>query len=106
MNKPLQVKQATECIFEINTGSKKLKGLHRFEAFSDFWIGTLLFQLVLIISIYIGDTHIPTYLGDGYGYDNFGRKEGDAPEYNYWLDYYIGNDGVILEKNTCYKGTN
>ena len=45
----------------------------------------------------IGDTTIPSYLGDGYSYDNFERKEGNEPEYNYWLHCYIGNNGEILK---------
>lgn len=97
MNKLLQVKQSTECFYEMDVGSKNLKGLQWFEAFCNFWICALLFQIIVIISIYIGDTHIPNYLGDGYSYDNFGRKEGDDLEYNYWLDQYIGNDGAILK---------
>lgn len=99
MNKLLQAKQSIECFFEMYVGSKNLKNLQSFEAFCNFCIGVLLFQIILIISVCIGDTHIPSYLGDGYSHDNFKRKEGEAPEYNYWLDCYIGNDGVILEKN-------
>lgn len=64
-------------------------GFQRLKAFCSFWIGEFLLLIILTVSIFIGDTKIPTYLGDGYSFDNFERKEVDDPEYNYWLDCYV-----------------
>ena len=97
MNKVLQLAQAIGCLYEMELRQKGLKGLQWLEAIFEFWIDEFLFFILLAASICIGDTTIPSYLGDGYSYDNFDRKEGDEPEYNYWLHCYIGNNGEILK---------
>ena len=73
MNKLLQLAQAIGCFYEMETGQKSLKGLQWLEAIFEFWIGGFLFFILLAVSICIGDATIPTYLGDGYSYDNFPR---------------------------------
>lgn len=92
MNKILQLTQAIGCLYEMESRQKCLRDLQWLEAIFEFWIGGLLFFILLAVSICIGDATIPSYLGDGYSYDNFGRKKGDEPEYNYWLHCYIGNN--------------
>lgn len=97
MNKILQLVQAVGCLYEIEPRQKSLKGLQWLEAIFECWIGGFLFFILLAVSICIGDITIPSYLGDGYSYDNFDRQEVDEPEYNYWLHCYIDNDGEILK---------
>ena len=89
MNRLSQIKQANACFYEMKVEDKCLKGFQRLKAFCNFWIGEFLLLIILTVSIFIGDTKIPTYLGDGYSFDNFERKEVDDPEYNYWLDCYV-----------------
>lgn len=96
MNKILQLAQAIGCLYEMETRQKSLKGLQWLEAIFEFWIGGFLFFILLAVSIHVSDTTIPSYLGDGYSYDNFDRKKGDGPEYNYWLHCYIDNDRETL----------
>ena len=96
MNKTLQLAQAIGCLYEIELRQKRLKGLQCLEAIFELWIGGFLFFILLAVSIHIGDTTIPSYLGDGYSYDNFVCKGGDEPEYNYWLHCYIGNNGETV----------
>ena len=91
MNKILQLTQAIGCLYEMEP-RQKCRDLQWLEAIFEFWIGGFLFFTFLAVSICIGDATIPSYLGDGYSYDNFGRKMGDEPEYNYWLHCYIGNN--------------
>ena len=74
MNKTLQLVQAIGCFYEMETGQKSLKGLQWLEAIFELWISGFLFFILLAVSICIGDTTIPSYLGDGYSYDNFVRK--------------------------------
>lgn len=88
MNKTLQLVQAIGCFYEMESKQKCLSGLQRLEAIIEFWISGFLFFILLAVSIYMGDTTIPSYLGDGYSFDNFDRKEDDEPEYNYWLHCY------------------
>ena len=97
MNKILQLVQAIGCFYEMEKEKKSLKGLQWLEAIFEFWIGGFLFFILLAVSIHVGDTTIPLYLGDGYSYDNFDRKVGDELEYNYWLHCYKDNDGEILK---------
>ena len=97
MNKILQLEQAISCFYEMEVSQKGLKGFQWLASVFEFWIGEFLFFVLLAISIHIGDTTIPSYLGDGYSYDNFERKEGNEPEYNYWLHCYIGNNEEILK---------
>ena len=85
MNKTLQLVQAIGCFYEMESKQKCLSGLQRLEAIIEFWISGFLFFILLAVSICIGDATIPSYLGDGYSYDNFDRKEGDEPEINYLL---------------------
>lgn len=92
MNKILQLVQAIGCLYEMETGQKGLKGLQWLESIFEFWIGGFLFFILLTVSICIGDATIPSYLGDGYSYDNFDRKEGVELEFNYWLHCYISNN--------------
>ena len=73
MNKILQLTQAIGCFYEMETGQKCLRDLQWLEAIFEFWIGGLLFLILLAVSICIGDATIPSYLGDGYSYDNFSR---------------------------------
>ena len=96
MNKILQLAQAIGCLYEMEPRQKSLKGLKWLEAIFEFWIGGFLFFILLAVSIHVGDTTIPSYLGDGYSFDNFDRKKGDEPEYNYWLHCYIDNDRETL----------
>ena len=96
MNKILQLVQAIGCFYEMELRQKSLKGLQWLEAIFEFCIGGFLFFILLAVSIHVGDATIPSYLGDGYSYDNFDRKEGDEPEYNYWLHCYIGNNGETV----------
>ena len=97
MNKILQLEQAISCFYEMEVSQKGLKGFQWLASIFEFWIGEFLLFVLLAISIHIGDTTIPSYLGDGYSYDNFERKEGNELEYNYWLHCYIGNNGEILK---------
>ena len=85
MNKTLQLVQAIGCFYEMEPRQKRLKGLQWLEAIFELWISGFLFFILLAVSICIGDTTIPSYLGDGYSYDNFDRQEGDEAEYNYCL---------------------
>ena len=96
MNKILQLEQAISCFYEMEVSQKGLKGFQWLASVFEFWIGEFLFFVLLAVSIHIGDTTIPSYLGDGYSFDNFDRKEGDEPEYNYWLHCYIDNDRETL----------
>ena len=73
MNKILHLVQAIGCLYEMELRQKSLKGLQWLEAIFEFWIGGFLFFILLAVSICIGDATIPTYLGDGYSYDNFSR---------------------------------
>lgn len=75
MYKLLQIEQIIGCFYELCITSKNNKVLQWFEAFCHFWISWILLFSILTFSIYIGDTKIPTHLGDGYSYDNFERKE-------------------------------
>ena len=95
MYKILQLKQAIGCFYKMEVRQKGLKGFQGLASFFEFWIGEFMFFILLAVSIHIGDTTIPSYQGDGYSFDNFARKEGDEPEYNYWLHCYIGNNGEI-----------
>ena len=96
MNKILQLMQAIGCFYEMKPRQNSVKGFQWLDAIFTFWIGGFLFFILLAVSICIGDATIPSYLGDGYSYDNFGRKKGDEPEYNYWLHCYIGNNGKTV----------
>ena len=81
MNKILHLVQAIGCLYEMELRQKGLKGLQWLEAIFEFWIGGFLFFILLAVSICIGDATIPTYLGDGYSYDNFSaRRSGSFPE--------------------------
>ena len=64
MNKTLQLAQAIGCLYEMEPRQKSLRGLQWIEAIIDFWIGGFLFFVLLAVSIHIGETTIPTYLGD------------------------------------------
>ena len=96
MNKILQLTQAIGCLYEMELRQKSLKDLQWLEAIFEFCIGGFLYFILLAVSICIGDATIPSYLGDGYSFDNFDRKKGDEPEYNYWLHCYIGNNGETV----------
>lgn len=95
MNKTLQLAQAIGCFYEMEDRQISLNGLQWLEAIIYFWIGEFLFFILLAVSIHKGDTTIPSYLGDGYSFDNFDRKEGDELEYNCWLHCYIGHNGEL-----------
>ena len=97
MNKTLQLVQAIGCFYKMESKQKSLKGLQWLEAIFEFCIGGFLFFILLAVSIHVGDTTLPSYLGDGYSYDNFDRKEDDEPEYNYWMHCYIDNDRETLK---------
>ena len=73
MNKILQLAQAIGCLYDMKPRQKSLKGLKWLEAIFEFWIGGFLFFILLAVSIHVGDTTIPSYLGDGYSFDNFDR---------------------------------
>ena len=73
MNRLSQIKQANACFYEMEVEDKCLKGFQRLKAFCSFWIGEFLLLIILTVSIFIGDTKIPTYLGDGYSFDK-GQK--------------------------------
>ena len=96
MNKILQLMQAIGCFYEMKPRQNSVKGFQWLDAIFTFWIGGFLFFILLAVSICIGDATLPSYLGDGYSYDNFGRKKGDEPEYNYWPHCYIGNNGKTV----------
>ena len=95
MNKILQLAQAIGCFYDMEVGNENLNGYQRVKRLISFWIGEFLFFILLAVSIHKGDTTIPSYLGDGYSFDNFDRKEGDEPEYNCWLHCYIGHNGEL-----------
>ena len=82
MNKTLQLAQAIGCLYEMEPRQNSVKGFQWLDAIFTFWIGGFLFFILLAVSICIGDATIPSYLGDGYSYDNFDRKVGEKPEYN------------------------
>ena len=96
MNKILQLMQAIGCFYEMKPRQNSVKGFQWLDAIFTIWKGGFLFIILLAVSICIGDATIPSYLGDGYSYDNFGRKKGDEPEYNYWPHCYIGNNGKTV----------
>lgn len=97
MNKILQLEQAISCFYEMEVSQKGLKGFQWLASVFEFWIGEFLLFVLLAVSIHIGDTTIPSYLGDGYSFDNFDRKVGVELEFNYWLHCYTDNDGEILK---------
>lgn len=78
MYKLLQIEQVIGCFYELCITSKNFKCFQWLEAVCRFWTGGILLFIVLTCSIFVGDTRIPPYLGDGYNYDNFERKEGDG----------------------------
>ena len=73
MNKILQLMQAIGCFYEMKPRQNSVKGFQWLDAIFTFWIGGFLFFILLAVSICIGDATIPSYLGDGYSYDNFFR---------------------------------
>ena len=79
MNKTLQLAQAIGCLYEMEPRQKSLRGLQWIEAIIGFWIGGFLFFVLLAVSIHMGDTTIPSYLGDGYSFDKgFEMQTGTA----------------------------
>ena len=97
MNKLLQLAQAIGCFYDMEVGNENLNGYQRVKRLISFWIEEFVFINFLMFGIWKGDVKIPLYLGDGYSFDNFDRKEGDEPEYNYWLHCYIANNGEFLK---------
>ena len=95
MIKLVQMMEAISCWFEMEClVSKKNKGLHRITEMFDVFFSGLVFSLILAFGICKGWVHIPTYLGDGYSFDNYSRKDGNTPEYNYILDCFIDEYGM------------
>ena len=89
MNKLMQLVNAMICWHELGKLDRKERGFRGIGEVFESMIGSLLFSLILAFGILMGWTHIPGYLGDGYSYDHFERKEGDDPEYNYILGCYM-----------------
>jgi hypothetical protein len=89
MNKLMQLINAVVCWSELEKFNKNEERFRGIGDVFDSWTGRLTFSLILAFGIFMGWVHIPTYMADGYSYDNFDRKEGDAPEYNYILGCYM-----------------
>ena len=66
-----EIIEAIECFYEMEVKVRAFKGSQWLEAVCGFWIGSFLFFIILSVSICIGDTKIPYYMGDGYDFDNF-----------------------------------
>ncbi len=77
-NKLFQIIFAIGCWFELDKLDKRSKvcrkatGLRRFAEKLETAAEIVLFFGILAYGIIKGWVKIPTYLGDGYGYDNFG----------------------------------
>ncbi len=89
MNKLMQLVNAMICWSELGKLDKKEKGVCGIFNVIDSLMGEFMFFLILAFGVFMGWVHIPGYLGDGYSYDHFERKEGDDPEYNYMLGCYM-----------------
>lgn len=63
--------EVMQCFYEMELNNRSLKGFQWLKAVRDFWIGNFLFFIILTISICIGYTKIPYYMGDGYDFDIF-----------------------------------
>ena len=77
MSKIIQFVFAMSCLRECEKNCykgrpiKKGTGLHWVEETLNNIISKVLFDVLLAIGIFMGWVILPTYLGDGYDYDNF-----------------------------------
>ena len=71
MNKLIQLIHVIGCMYELEKFDKKEKGFRRIGEVIDSVPGNVISFLILAFGILIGWVHIPTYMGDGYSYDNF-----------------------------------
>ena len=85
MNKLMQMMVLIDCLFELGMLKHKSNVAHRFAEIVNFVVEGLLLIVLLGYGICKGIVHIPTYLGDGYSYDNFARDPWEVPEFNYVL---------------------
>ena len=85
MNKLMQMMVLIDCLFELGKLKYKSNAAHRVTEIVNFMVEGLLLIVLLGYGICKGIVHIPTYLGDGYSYDNFERDPWEVPEFNYLL---------------------
>ena len=104
MNKLIQLVNAMICWSELEKLDRREKRVRGIGEVIKSLIGSLIFSLILAFGIFMGWIHIPDYLGDGYSYDHFDRKEGDDPEYNYLLGYYMDEPGMPDSVLAARKG--
>ncbi len=104
MNKLSQIFFAMICWIELEKAGTKARGLRGIREMVGSTMSGLTVFLILTVGILAGWVNIPTWLGDGGGYDNFDRKEGDGPEYNYILGCYMDEPGVVLKLLDVRKG--
>jgi hypothetical protein len=82
MDKLAQLVNAILCLSELDRAGKREHRSCGIGEVLDSLINRIVFMLILSVGIFMGLIHIPAFLGDGYSFDNFNRKEGDAPEHN------------------------
>ena len=104
MNKLSQIFLAMSCWLELERSGTKARGLRGIREMAGSTMSALAVFLILTVGILAGWVNIPTWLGDGYSYDYFDRKEGDDPEYNYKLGSYMDEPGVVLKLLAVRKG--
>lgn len=85
MNKLMQMMVLIDCLFELGMLKYKSNAAHRVTEIVNFMVEGLFLIVLLGYGICKGIVHIPTYLGDGYSYDNFARDPWEAREFNYVL---------------------
>ena len=78
MDKFVQLINAILCLSEFHKLNKREYRFHGIREAFDSLTGSIVFILILSVGIFMGLIHIPTYLGDGYGYDNFDRQKGNV----------------------------
>ena len=71
MNKLIQLIHVIGCWHELEKLDKKEKGPHSAGKVFNVLIAKSVLFLVLAFGIILGWVKIPTWLGDGYSYDNF-----------------------------------
>ena len=85
MNKLMQMMVLIDCLFELGKLKHESNAAHRFAEIVGFVVDGFILIVLLGYGICKGIVHIPTYLGDGYSYDNFERDPWEVPEFNYVL---------------------
>lgn len=71
MNKLKQIFFAMSCWIELERSGTKARGLRGIREMVGSTMSALAVFLILTVGILAGWVNIPTWLGDGYSYDNF-----------------------------------